>query len=91
MSQDRPPAWLARFSSTRLGRALRGLDDKAMRDQGAFERRVKAATFVGLLALVAAKVVGGLRDGQGVVIAVFGAMLSGVLFFYVLRWKSNGG
>lgn len=70
---------------------MRGLDDRTMRDQAAFERRMKAATFVGLLALVAAKLVGGLRSGQGVVIAVFGAMLSGVLFFYVLRWRSDRG
>lgn len=60
-----------------------------MRDQGSFERRVKAATFVGLLALVVAKVVGGLRSGQGVVLAVFGAVLTGVLFFYALRWRSD--
>jgi len=50
---------------------------------------MKAATFVGLLALVAAKLVGGLRSGQGIVIAVFGAVLSGVLFFYVIRWRSD--
>ena len=91
MSQDRPPAWLTRFSGTRLGRALRGLDDRAMRDQSAFERRVRAATIVGGVALVAAKLLGGLRSGQGVVLALAGAVLAGLLFLYLLRWRSSRG
>ena len=89
MQEDRPPAWLAGFSRTRLGRALRGLDDKALRDQGKFERRVKAATVVGGVALVAAKFVGSLRSGQGAALGLFAAVLTGLLVLYALRWKSK--